>query len=235
MSPRTLILAATLGLAQASAAQTLMNTSFEIGAPSNTAGAAPFGGWGWDQSAYVPAMMGITPASGNQMLRFVACDAAGPSADPNCRVAQIVNFSSMTSQINAGAVTVTASALFNRNPGTKPSMSDSLFRVIIAAYNTPVVTQSTNFPAGSLALVNSAILADSNLGTWQASSIALTLPAGTTHVLVVLDAGENNWNDISTSEFSGHFADNVKMTYTPSPGTLALVAGPLLFAARRRR
>lgn len=235
MNPRTLILAAALGLSQAAAAQTLINPSFEFGAPTNTTGAAPIGGWGWDQSAFVPAMMGITPASGNRMLRFIATDATGPSADPNSRIAQMVNFSSMASQINSGAVTVTFGASFNRNLGTRPNFSDSLFRVIVAAYSTPTVTQSTNFPVGSLALFSNAMIADTSTATWQSMSVTMTLPAGTTHVLVVLDAGENNWNDTNTTEFSGHFADAARFTYTPTPGTLVIAAGTLLFAARRRR
>ncbi|GJQ28628.1 MAG: hypothetical protein HBSAPP03_05120 [Phycisphaerae bacterium] len=225
-----------LGLAASGAfGQVLMNPSFETGAPIMTTGAAPVGAWGWDSCAFVGPSMGIFPAHGNRMLRFLATTPGGPSADTVSRVAQVVDFTPMTSSINAGLVTVTAGMMFNRRQTGPPFQADTLFRMHVAAYSTPTVIQPTNFPSGALALSTGTLISDANPATWQPISVSLLLPAGTTHVLVAIEAVENVFNNFTGSEFSGHFADNGRMIYTPAPGTLLLAGAPLLLMARRRR
>jgi hypothetical protein len=75
------------------------------------------------------------------------------------------------------------------------------------------------------------------LATWEELSIDLILPSNTDFVAIRVDAFEDVFNDLTTGEFDGHFADAVSLvTYVvPEPATgLLLACGLAMLSVRRR-
>lgn len=227
----TVALAALTLLAGAAQAAVINNPSFETGTANPATPIATT--WSYDNHSFVTAENGITPAAGNRMLKFLNTSWSGPGGVVS-DVFQAIDFTSPADQaiISAGGASVTISALYNRvldNP--VPSVVDTRFRVGLYAVTSFANAQSlTNIGLNYVDLYS-----DSNLTTWESLSNTLPLPVGTQWVTLHLAAVENIVDDGGNLEFHGHYADDVRITLTPAPGTIALLACGGLLAGRRRR
>lgn len=223
---------ALLAAASATNAATVFNPSFEFGTP--VMGGPLVTDWRYDTHNFVTAENGITPAAGNQMLKFLETSpGGGPSAAIVCDVFQVIDMTSLADQaiISTGFGSVTIGALFNRVAGPVPSPVDTRFDLNIRSHTSLANAQAL----ASTGLASNTLISDSILTTWEALTTTLALPAGTQYITLHLAAVENVVNDSTGPEFQGHYADDVRMTLTPAPGAAALAGIGGLLAFRRRR
>lgn len=223
---------ALLAAASATNAATVFNPSFEFGAP--VMGGPLVTDWRYDTHNFVTAENGITPAAGNQMLKFLETSpGGGPSAAIVCDVFQVIDMTSLADQaiISTGFGSVTIGALFNRVAGPVPSPVDTRFDLNIRSHTSLANAQAL----ASTGLASNTLISDSILTTWEALTTTLALPVGTQYITLHLAAVENVVNDSTGPEFQGHYADDVRMTLTPAPGAAALAGIGGLLAFRRRR
>ncbi len=226
-----LSLCALLAAASAANAATVFNPSFEFGAP--VMGGPLVTDWRWDGHNFVTAENGITPAAGNQMLKFIDTSGGGSSAAIVSDIFQIIDVSSLADQaiISTGFGSVTIGAVFNRVAGPVPSPVDTRFDLNIRSHTSFANAQALT----SSGLASNTLLSDASLNSWEALTTTLALPVGTQYITLHLAAVENVVNDSGPPEFHGHYADDVRMTLVPAPGAAALAGLGGLLAFRRRR
>ena len=188
-------------------ANLVTNSGFELAEP--VSGIPTTGGdWGVDPAAIVTTEQGITPRTGNRMLRFDQTTPTGNGDGADAFVSQIVDLTSLSDEIDAGTVTVRARAFFNRIPGD--ALTDTEFRLNIRTYSGNPARFLTDI--GSFASDNSAVLlSDGDVGTWEELTTDLTLPAGTKFLEVAIAAIEDIQNDPPPSQLDGHFVDDVSL------------------------
>ncbi|MHC4758448.1 MAG: PEP-CTERM sorting domain-containing protein [Planctomycetota bacterium] len=78
---------------------------------------------------------------------------------------------------------------------------------------------------------------DGNPATWQLCESQMLLPVNTDYIAVEVKAIENVFNDTSSTEYDGHFADAVsaEMVIVPEPTTACLFAlGGLALLKKKR-
>jgi hypothetical protein len=192
---------------------TLANPGFEI--PETTAtGQFPttFGDWAGDVSEIVTVQNGILPAEGDQMLHFLNTSPVGPAFPGiSSDVWQLVDVSSLATDIAAGRAVIDVSALFNRVAGDVEA--DTEFRIGIDALDGVPADFFAQKVAGSeLAKSFAEIFTDGDFWTWEEADTSLLLPAGTEYIAVRVSAVENTVNDGIAPEFAGHYADDVVLT-----------------------
>ena len=215
----------------------LVNASFgTVVSTSTGSGDWPtdVGYWRGDTSEIVGAQDGILPLDGSHMLRFV--NAGGPAATHYhaSEVAQLVDVSSFSVEIEQGMLLARASAWFNRVLGD--AETDTAFGVRLRACSgSPTTFRGTS--RVELTRVDNFIAADGDTETWEMASVELLLPAGTNYVAVDIYADENVRNDTTGVEFDGHYGDSALLTLevVPEPATLILVALGGLAMLRRRK
>lgn len=195
--------------------------------------------WGGDVASIVSAESGIAPRSGTKMLKF-GLSGWDTYNLPNATASQVVHLvdvSAYADDIAAGEAVATLSAYFNRVAGD--SQTDTSFWVRLRAYSGPTSEHTSKREAGAwLALAEGGnILTDGDVSTWEwVATDPMVLPAGTDYLAVEVLADENIYNDGSTDEFDGHYADDVLLTVVPEPATLILLGlGGLALLRRRRR
>lgn len=193
--------------------------------------------WGGDVASIVLAQNGITPHGGTKMLKFglSGWDTANLSNATASQVVHLVDVSAYADYIAAGEAVATFSAYFNRVAGD--AETDTAFGVRLRAYSGPTDQHTNKRVAGTwLDLALGEILTDDNVSTWEwVTTGPMILPAGTDYLAVEVLALENVYNDASTNEFDGHYADDALLTVTPEPATLSLLAVGGLAVLRRRR
>ncbi len=193
--------------------------------------------WGGDVASIVSAQDGIAPLGGTKMLKFglSGWDTANLGATAS-QVVHLVDVSAYADYIAAGEAVATFSANFNRVAGD--AQTDTAFGVRIAAYSGPTSQHTSKREAGAwLDRVLGDTFTDGDVSTWESvATTPMVLPAETDYLEVEVVAWENVYNDVSTNEFDGHYADNVSLIVTPEPATLGLLAlGGLALLRRRRR
>jgi hypothetical protein len=169
------------------------------------------GGWQGDLAASVPAEQGIVPRSAPAMLRF---DATGDMASVNnvsSQQWQIVDVSALAADIGAGRVRADASAWFNRVAGD--ASTDRRFDSRLLAFSGIGAGLPAAYAAGSQLAVQVASIQSAGNG-WEQAALAMTLPAGTTLLLVEIYAFEDVANDGAHPEFAGHYADDIVLVLT---------------------
>ncbi len=220
-----------IGLANAA----LVNASFEDN--TNTFGfdgavtelPQTFGIWGGDVSSIVPAENGITPRTGDQMLRFDCAFVSGCPTGNTADVWQLMDISAFPD----GTVVETTS-YFNRAPGAPPEFGGEI-RVWPSL---PVFSISSQIVT-PVDFVLQTFLTDADPATWEVFQMSLVLPAGV-DVLgvlvqqVVIDDTLGGYADDISISFDGVTA----VTPVPAPGGLPLfllaLAGLGLMGWRRR-
>jgi hypothetical protein len=150
------------------------------------------------------------------MLKFLVSYPEG-AIGTDCAIWQILDVSSLHSAIQAGGVTLTGSALFNRIAGN--TQTDTEFGVGLKAYS-----QMPYSFHDEIANVFFPIYSDSNPETWELGDAILALPTNTNYVGIYILALENVYDDSSFPEFNGHYADNVTLSISavPEPSTVVL-------------
>jgi len=219
------------GLAGVATGQ-VVNPSFEFGVPYGI-GPLQTNQWGYDGCAFVPAEFGITPNTGQRMLKALATN--GNSAGGLvCDVFQIIDLTSPADQaiITAGGASGLTSVLANRVSSAAPANIDTRFDINIRSHtslaNAQVLTQ-TGIASGT-------VLTDNNQATWESVSASLLLPASTQYVTIHLAFVENIIDDnITGAEFRGNYMDDATFSLVPAPGALALAGLGGVAILRRRR
>ena len=152
---------------------------------------------------------------------------------------QLVDMSTLSTEIDAGLVSVWVSARFNRIVGD--SQTDTQFVVAASAFDGMPGAFDDNSPMAPppLASESAMILSDADLLTWESAMVNLPVPVGTTYLGINVSAVENIFNDSTDPEFDGHYVDNVVLTthVIPEPSTLTLTLAlvSLLAHGHRRR
>ncbi len=180
---------------------------------------AVYGKWAvGDPMAAVGAVNGITPLAGTAMMLFSAT--SGSSSD----VYQIVDVSAYAAQIDAGLVTVTATASYNSSSANSVGLS-------IERY----ASAPTSF-AGYSALAGGVNLfsVDGDKSTWQQFSLSnIVVTAGTRYLEFGMD---------SPTSVPQSYADEASLVLTindgnsvPEPATLAVLMAGCIGLLRARR
>lgn len=155
----------------------------------------------------------LRPARGSGMLQFLATYSAGAVGAGDQRASeiwQIVDLRPFSDQVNAGEVTASLRASFNRTSGSE----NSQFKLGMNAFRgrqeeaESFWDRKNELTSERLASTGSVILSDDDPATWEPLEIGMPVPPGTDFLLIDLLAFENEtWRD--RDEFAGHFVDAV--------------------------
>jgi hypothetical protein len=164
------------------------------------------GNWRGDPAAVVGTEMGIVPHAGATMLKFVATGAGASLETTTGQLWQVLDLSGQAASIESGAVaSACVSAWFNRIEGP---LADQRFDLRIIAFDGNPAELQARYDTGRwLAEATAPLLSVPN--RWQQVVAQLTLPTGTTHLLVEIVASEDTQNDAEGVEFAGHYADDL--------------------------
>ena len=211
-SPGTSITPGTVTFTKAGAAATanlLQNPGFEEAVATGSPPTQP-GRWVGDATQSVtPA--GFSAKDGQKVLQFVATGGAIASTSTTAsQLWQLVDVSHYAALIDAGSLTMTGRAWFNRVGG---ATSDSLFSVRVYAFSGSPVEFAARYAAQAwLGRGIADLKTDGDLVTWEEVVSTLTLPAGTRYIAIEVIAFEDVVNDgPGTPEFLGHYADRASL------------------------
>lgn len=76
---------------------------------------------------------------------------------------------------------------------------------------------------------------DADAATWEPIVVEQAIPVGTDFIILEVMAYENIYNDVSGTEFDGHFADMVSFAIVPEPATLMLLAAGAALLRKKRQ
>ncbi|MFP4053111.1 MAG: PEP-CTERM sorting domain-containing protein [Phycisphaerae bacterium] len=181
------------------------NEVFDVGVPNT------FGDWLGDDASRVGGQRGVSPRSGNRMLRF---DATGDGASLVGTMAEMYQLVDITASQADGSHTASLSAWFNRSGGDDRKFSVKVY----AVQGSPASAHNKLLSNDFLRADSGVVRTDSNPGTWQQASASLLIPSGTDYLMVRVAATEDGTNDFVAPEFAGHYVDDVSLQVT-SPGT----------------
>jgi len=169
--------------------------------------------WQGDLCEVVGAQEEIIPLEGARMLRFIASWPTGPTEEwIACNVWQLVDPRSCGFDPAGGGVTVTASAAFNKIKGDEETDRQCL--IWVYAYDGEPETFPLKWDTGHIADAYATVFLDDDPSTWERVSVTLPLPAATDFIAVMIAPLEDVYNDSQGVEFDGHFADDVRLTFS---------------------
>ncbi len=183
------------------------------------------GRWSGDLCQVVSAEQGITPYSGQHMLRFL--DSSAPKDRPQYVTTasqqwQIIDLRDILAEVKAGRVSVEASAYFNRIASTSEEDPQAIQAIYIHAFKGNVKDTRKLWPHRSKHRTRSLVsevLTDNDPQTWERADVILQVPAQSDFLIIeistVIEAQEGR--DIQS--FQGHYADqvNVDLRVGPTP------------------
>ena len=197
-------------------ADLLVNPGFETIESTDDHYPTAFGDWSGDLSEIVITENGITPLEGSQMLHYISAAHSGDTSELRASdVYQLVDLSTFRSDIDAGLLTASASAFFNRIQGDEET--DTLFLIELYAFSGTPDNFSNQFDNSQwLSWTDHRfyLLTDNNLNTWEKLTATLPLPPETDYLAINIYPLENVFNDVldGTVEFDGHYADMVSFS-----------------------
>ena len=221
---------AVVGLALSSdhaRAAVVVNPSFETLESIDSGASVGFGDWVGDASTILGPELGITPHDGTRMLKFGATNGTAPSLSSS-DVFQLIDVSSYSAAILAGGMMANASAFFNRVAGD--AQTDTRFFISLTAFS----GGAGGYPSGQLATQFTEIFSDADTLSWEEAMVSLLLPTNTSYLSISVSASENIFNDNTSPEFEGHYADSLSLSIVPEPSR-ALMAGFALICTLFRR
>lgn len=208
---------------------TLVNDSFESGpAPVSIGMPSKPGVWSGDLSEVVGLSQGVTPFSGDRMLRLLRADYPGKSrqeVDRASRVSyvadqwRLIDLRPFKADLAAGGVMARLSAAVNA--AEFPESETYLCSFSIHALDAETVRNLTpDDPFGltdaSLSVVHATNASlDRDPRTWQIEGCELHVPADASHLMVRVGVTHNF--EQRRVDFPGHYIDDVKLTLD-SPG-----------------
>lgn len=158
-------------------------------------------GWSGDLAKRVHAPFRV--CAGVYKLQFVATTPEGPSDSPSAEIVQVINLKDQAPEAQRqNWRRIRAQAAFNRD-GT----SDSQFGLHLAAY----ASDPTAPTSARLAYIENMINSDEDQATWEAVLTEMLLPEDANFLVVILEAYENDENQNDSTEFGGHFVDEVRV------------------------
>lgn len=200
----------------------LVDGSFEnVATPGIEGMPTESGYWSGDPFLIVGTDEGITPMTGNRMLKFVATSppAQGPdlSATRASQQLQFIDVQDLSEAISNGQASIRAWAYFNRVTGDV----ETDIRLGVAIYamrgEPEMARQMGKLQPFRLGYSETEILTDGDPTTWQRCEVRLLLPQGIDYVMLEIRAVENVFNNPSFPEFDGHYADDVGLELRTSP------------------
>ncbi len=209
--PIALVAIVTLSVVGSAQANLISNPGFETNETFSNGVPNTFGDWLGDDASRVSAQRGVSPRSGNRMLRF---DSTGSGASLVGTMAEMYQLVDITGSQADGTHTASLSAWFNRSGGDDRKFSVKVYAVQGSAASAHNKLLSNNF----LAAKGGKVLADSNAGTWEQATASLLIPTGTDYLMVRVAASEDGTNDFVAPEFAGHYVDDVTLDVT-APGS----------------
>ena len=177
------------------------------------------GRWYGDPGEIVGQHLGISPLEGKRMLRLIRSDLI---PDDACDLYQLIDIRSIIDTETEETLIVEASASFNSIPQMAFEEGTS-FAVSLFAYSFEDAKDEHLPPQGRRARLSPLSVAplsvsrqqepsDTDITTWQPVRTHLTIPQGTTHLLVQVSAVRQSDPAIAdSSEFAGHFVDQVAL------------------------
>ncbi len=226
--------AGAIGLLAGATQADVINGGFEI--MTVTTGTLPDGTgyWRGDLSNIVESENDITPWEGVQMLRFQNTHRNGPTSSVGAELWQVIDVSSFQQAIRSGIASVSASSFFNRVSSNLGPV-DTMFSLGMYAYSGDASTFPSQWGRTELAARQTTIYADGSVETWEQALVDMLLPTATDFVVLRISATENVFNDLSGSEFHGHYADGVEFQIIPAPSALVCLLPVALMGMGRRR
>ncbi len=228
------VIGAAAGTAQA---DLMVNRGFETMVPTTGILPTDYGYWRGDMTTIVAAENDINPFEGVCMLRFDNTTRRGASAAVGSELWQIIDVSSYESMIRSGNGRIEASAFFNRVANPLGTAVDTMFSIGVYSYAGSVDTFPSQWGHSELGSSQSTIYSDDNTESWEQAMLSFVLPEATDFVALRVSATEDMFNDLTGSEFAGHYVDGVGFTIIPTPASLLclLPAAGLMGIGRRRR
>ncbi len=177
------------------------------------------GRWYGDPGEIVGQHLGISPLEGERMLRLIRSDLI---TDDACDLYQLIDIRSIIHTETEDTLIVEASASFNSIPEMALE-EGTYFAVCLFAYSLDDATNEQLRPRGRMAQLSPLSVApmsvsrqqepsDTDITTWQPVRTQLTIPRGTTHLLVQVSAVRQSDPAIAdSSEFAGDFVDQVAL------------------------
>jgi hypothetical protein len=206
---------------------TLLRESFESG-PAPLVIGVPLepGKWSGDYSEVV-AQLGVRPASGEKMLRFLRGDYEGrdiPSSHSS-DVFRLVDVRPFRREFADGGAVVQLTAVFNALPFPADESFNAtltLFALDASLVGNEIVKGENVLSVESLAFSRSSRVGmDRDPATWQKVSNELRLPPSTEFLMVRMGMSNNTkFKDKRRDRFAGHFADNVQLVIARRPEIL---------------
>lgn len=203
----------------------VVNEGFETMEVTGWGPPSSYGDWGYDYSMIVPASPGVVPYEGIQMLQFLATgweDYSAGSAGA-CQVYQIIDVSAYTDDIANGIAVAQANMYCNRIAGNEQTDTEFLINLMAFTGDPANFWDQIKYSGNWIARQDASFISDADPATWQPLDVSLTLPVNTDYIAVGVHAVENIFNNDSTPEFDGHFADMVSVEVVPEPCTLLLL------------
>ncbi len=193
----------------------LANPSFEqpLAAVAGAAGPMPTeaGSWRGDPVVVVGTEMGIVPHDGATMMKFAATSSGGSFATTAAEQWQVIDLSSYAGAIATSGLRARLDGWFNRVAG---ETADRRFDLRLMAFDGDPADLAARYAASRwLAEATAPLVSAPN--QWQQATATLTLPPGTTHLLVEIVASEDVHDDGEGAEFAGHYADDLSLLLLP--------------------
>lgn len=215
-----------------------VNAGFETSETTSGGWPSSYDNWNGDYSAIVGTTSGVSPYDGSKMLQFKGTSFSGAGSSTTSTVFQLIDISAYTSLVASGKAIANVSTYFNRVTGD--AQTDTVFDFDILAYNGSVSTFASRWEYGtySSALATAytdGLYTDSSVQTWEVLSASLVLPTNTTFLAIGVKASEDIYNDYSSTEFDGHFADAAYVEIVPEPASIFILGSGLVWLSRKRK
>ncbi len=175
------------------------------------------GRWSGDMCAIVGTEQGVTPHSGQRMLKFIATTAPGDRPMGITGASQqwrIFDLSDIRDQVRAGYGVLEASVYFNRVASRENRMDIIQGLSVHAFKGRPGAPNASERHIRSL---NAQINTDNNPKTWERVELTYRIPFDADYLVLELRTAINVSTGRSIREFEGHYADDLICTMRVGP------------------
>lgn len=180
------------------------------------------GYWSGDLCEIVSAEQGITPYHGQGMLRFLGTSA--PKDRPRYVTGasqqwQIIDLYDIREEVQAGYVSVEASAYFNRIASSQQD-SEVQQGISIHAFKGNIDETRKLWPHRSrhrTRCLESEVRTDNDPATWERVDLTLHVPSQTDFLVIEIRTALEGPKDQEIEQFEGHYADDLSIHLRVGP------------------